>query len=199
MAETASPFGIRPSGSLSTSGSYTGKRRAYKIASGYAQDIVLGDPVELVAGGVVELCAGFETPGAIVAVAMIGIFVGVQYTDPISGTLVQDQRWPSGTVAADAVAFVVDDPHVQLIIQADGALVQTAIGANFALIAATPSLNQKISRISLDASSVATTNTFPIRVLGFVDGPTAGLGQAFPEVVCAWNAGHQILTALGVV
>lgn len=199
MAEQATPFGLRPNGTLSASGSFSGKRRSYPIASAYAEDIVFGDTVELVAGGTVELSSGLETPGVVAALAMVGIFVGCRYTDPVSGQIVDDQRWPSGVVASDAVAFVVDDPHLQFTLQADGALTIAAIGANFAVIAAAPSLPQKISRIALDASSQAVTNTLPIRVLGFFDGPTDGVGQAFPECICVFNAGHQILNPLGIV
>ena len=51
MATAATPMGAEPVGTLSASGSFTGKVRHIKIASGYATDIFYGDFVKLVAAG----------------------------------------------------------------------------------------------------------------------------------------------------
>ena len=40
------------------------------------------------------------------------------------------QNWPTGTVAADAQAYIVDDPDVVFMAQADGAVTQADLGQN---------------------------------------------------------------------
>ena len=48
MATSAAPTGAEPVGTLSASGSFTGKVRHIKIASGYGTAIFYGDFVKLV-------------------------------------------------------------------------------------------------------------------------------------------------------
>ena len=83
MATAATPMGAEPVGTLSASGSFTGKVRHIKIANAYATDIFYGDFVKLVATGTVEKAA---VTTAVVA-GTVGIFVGCSYTDPGTGQL----------------------------------------------------------------------------------------------------------------
>ena len=57
MATSATPTGAEPVGTLSASGSFTGKVRHIKIASAYDTAIFYGDFVKLVAAGTVEKAA----------------------------------------------------------------------------------------------------------------------------------------------
>ena len=61
MATTATPNGAEPVGTLSSSGSFTGKVRHIKIASGYAVNIFYGDFVKLVADRRKRKKFGFST------------------------------------------------------------------------------------------------------------------------------------------
>ena len=72
MATTATPMGAEPVGTLSASGSFTGKVRHIKIANAYGTDIFYGDFVKLVNTGTVEKAA---VTTAVVA-GTVGIFVG---------------------------------------------------------------------------------------------------------------------------
>ena len=54
MASSATPMGAEPVGCISSSGSFTGKVRHYKIASGYGTAIFYGDFVKIVSSGTVE-------------------------------------------------------------------------------------------------------------------------------------------------
>ena len=55
MASSAKPYGARPIGTLSASGSWSGKVRHLPIGSGYGTAIMNGDFVKLVADGDIEL------------------------------------------------------------------------------------------------------------------------------------------------
>lgn len=191
MSATAAPYGARPIGTLSANGSFSGKVRHIKIASGYAANIYTGDFVKLVSTGTIEKDTGTST------MTPVGIFMGCAYTDPTSGQLTFNQRWPTGTVAADAVGYVIDDPDVLFQIQSNGTLAQTALGNNSAVIqtAGSDSIGQSKNAIS---SSSATTATLPLRIIDFVSGPDSVVGDSFTDVICKFNAGHQYSNTTGV-
>jgi hypothetical protein len=51
----------------------------------------------------------------------------------------------------------------------------------------------------LDASTIATTNTFPLRIVDFVDGPTSSVGDSFTDCIVTYlPLSHAYETALGV-
>lgn len=191
MSATAAPYGARPIGTLSANGSFSGKVRHIKIASGYAANIYTGDFVKLVSAGTIEKDAGTAT------MTPVGIFMGCAYTDPTSKQLTFNQRWPTGTVAADAVGYVIDDPDVLFQMQSNGSLAQTALGNNSAVVqtAGSDSIGQSKNAIS---SSSATTATLPLRIIDFVSGPDSVVGDAFTDVICKFNAGHQYSNTTGV-
>lgn len=191
MSATAAPYGARPIGTLSANGSFSGKVRHIKIASGYAANIYTGDFVKLVSAGTIEKDTGTAT------MTPVGIFMGCAYTDPTSGQLTFNQRWPTGTVAADAVGYVIDDPDVLFQMQSNGSLAQTALGNNSAVVqtAGSDSIGQSKNAIS---SSSATTATLPLRIIDFVSGPDSVVGDAFTDVICKFNAGHQYSNTTGV-
>lgn len=192
MASTATPYGARPVGTLSASGSFTGKARAFKIASGYDTSIFAGDFVELVVAGTIEKDTGTAT------LTPVGIFVGCEYTDPNTGQLVQDQYWPANTVASDAVAFVVDDPDVIFEMQADGSIDQNYLCANAGVVQTAGSTKVKRSKNALDQSTAAATNTLPLKIIDFVRRPDNEVGDDFTDVVCIFNVGHLYRNTTGL-
>jgi hypothetical protein len=198
MASTAAPYGARPVGTLSASGSFTSKTRLLEIASGFGTAIFNGDFVKLVADGTVEKDTGTT------ALTTCGIFLGCQYTDPGSGQLTFSTQWPAGTVAADAKAFVLDDPHVLMQMQADGSLALTTRGLNAAVVQTAGSTAIGKSKVTVNAGSAAATNTLPLRIIDFVDGPDSAVGDSFTDVIVKFNAAssgsastHQYLNATG--
>ena len=72
MSATATPTGAEPIGTLSSSGSFTGKVRHLKIASNYGTAIFYGDFVKTVAGGTVEKDSGTT------ALTTTGVFMKMQ-------------------------------------------------------------------------------------------------------------------------
>lgn len=191
MASTAAAFGLKPV-NLIGGQPYAGSTRQIKIASGYGTNIFNGDVVKLVTAGTVEKDTGTTS------LTPIGVFVGCTFTDPNSEQLTFKNNWPASTVASDAFAYVVDDPDVLFHIQADGSVAQTALGANFAIVQGSGSTSTGVSGVSLDASTVATTNTLPLRLVDFFNGPNSSIGDSFTDCIVKWNAGHQYANTTGV-
>ena len=191
MAATAAAFGLKPV-NLIGGRVYAGSTRQIKIASGFGTNIFNGDVVKLVAGGTVE-----KDPGT-TAVTPVGVFVGCKFTDPNSEQMTFKNHWPASTVASDAFAYVVDEPDVLFLIQADGAVAQTELGSNFAVVQGSGSTGTGVSGVSLDASTSATTNTLPMRLIDFWNGPESSIGDAFTDCIVKWNVGHQYLNTTGI-
>ena len=192
MATTAAPYGARPINTTSASGSYTGKVQHIKIASAYDTAIFYGDFVKLVTAGTVELDSGTA------ALTPIGIFMGCKYTDSTSKQMTFNQQWPADMAASDAVAYVVTDPEVLFKMQSDETVAQAALGANASVVQTAGSTSIGNSKCAFDGSTVATTNTFPVKVVDFVDGPTSSVGDTYTDVIVKFNVGHQLTNTTGI-
>ena len=192
MATSATPNGAEPIGTCSSSGSFTGKVVHIKIASAYGTAIFYGDFVKLVAAGTIERDAGTT------ALTSIGIFMGCKYTDPSSNQMTFSQTWPASTSASDAAGYVLMDPDVLFRMQGDATIAQTALGANFAVVQTAGSTTIGRSKNACDSSTVATTNTLPVRLVDFYDGPNSSIGDAFTDVILRFNAGHQLTNVTGI-
>lgn len=187
MSATAAPYGLRPV-NLIGGQPYAGSTRLIKIASGYAANIFYGQPVAIVANGVIEVATVTTTAPT---TGVTGVFVGCTYTDPNLKIPVWKQYWPTGTVASDAYAYVVDDPDVVMQVQADEAVAQTALGANIALVASSGSTGTGNSTTAADGSSVNTTASLPLRIVGFVESTTSTVGDAYTDLLVKWNAPYN--------
>jgi hypothetical protein len=189
MSSTATPYGMRPVGVLG--GRVNNNAfNSYKIASGYAANVFYGDVVKLVSDGVVEKDTGTST------LTPIGVFVGCRFTNPTTKELTFSQLWPTGTVASDAFAYVVDDPFAVFQIQANGSLAQTTLGNNAAIVQTAGSTAIGTSKNALNATT-NTTDTLPLRIVAFVDGPDSAVGDAYTDVIVKFN-NHLLTTLTGV-
>jgi hypothetical protein len=132
----------------------------------------------------------------------VGVFVGCSYTNPSTKQKVFAQYWPTGTVASDAIAYVVDDDRAVFQVQADGSLTVAALGANVYLSAAqstsTGSTTSGNSNTSVSATAVTTTAAF--RVVGFVDMTGfSTVGDAYTDILVKFNPGyHSYSNAVGL-
>ena len=192
MATSAAPTGAEPVGTLSASGSFTGKVRHIKIASGYGTAIFYGDFVKLVSSGTVEKDTGTTS------LTPVGVFMGCAYTDPNTNQKTFNQQFPASTAASDIMAYVLDDPSVLMRMQGDATLAQTTLGNNVAVVQTAGSTSIGRSKNAVDSSTVATTNTLPLRIIDFVDGPTSTVGDAFTDVIVKFNVGHQYVNTTGI-
>jgi hypothetical protein len=50
----------------------------------------------------------------------------------------------------------------------------------------------------LDATSSAATNTLPLRLVGFVNGPDAAIADAKTDCIVRWNVGHAYRNTTGI-
>ena len=205
MATTAAPYGARPIGTLSASGSFTSKTRHLPIGASYGTQISNGDFCKLVADGEIEKDVGTT------ALTTCGIFLGCSYTDPTTGQKTFSNYWPASNAATDAMAYVLDDPFVVFQMQADEALNTTDRGLNASVVVTAGTTTLGKSKSALDGSTPATTNTLPLRIISFVDGPSSlppkgtTASDAYPDVIVKFNAAssgsasnHSYLNATGV-
>jgi len=189
------PYGLVPVKMVSGT-PYAGVTRLYSIASGYAANIFKGDAVKLVTGGTVEV----DTADA--AMTPIGVFMGCTYTDPNSKQKLFSNYWPTGTVAADAQAYVVDATDVlfKVAVVSSGTtigdLALTDLGANVAGVQNTGSTTTGNSAVAISDTS-ATTNTLPFRIVELVE-ETKNASGGYTEALVKWNAGHQMSNTTGV-
>lgn len=191
MASTATPYGLRPV-NLIGGQPYAGSTRLIKINNAYGSNIFYGQPVSVNASGVVIAETGTSN---VTAKGVVGVFVGCTYTDPSLKYKVFKQYWPTGTVATDAYAYVVDDPDVVMQVQADDTVAQTALGANIGFSTFSGNTNTGNSETSADAASINTTATLPLRIVGFVDGPDSSVGDAYTDLLVKWNMPNAVYTA----
>ena len=201
MATTATPYGLKAVNHIGGT-PYAGSTRLLPIASGYATNIYNGSVVAIVAAGTVEIVTDLGNNADAFPAGVIGVFVGCTYTDPNLGTVVFRQNWPTGTVADDAQAYIVDDPDVIFMAQADGAVTQADLGqnTNFAAVQATDTGDTTTGNSnSAVSSTTATTNTIAFRIVDFVDSPTSTVGDAFTDLLIKFNAGiHSYDNATGI-
>jgi hypothetical protein len=194
----SAPYGMIPV-KMVNGNPYNGATRAYKIESGNTDVIFNGDVVALAADGYVDRGA-FDA-----AIAAVGVFVGCSYTDPTYGLTFRNY-YPGSITASDITAYVVDDPNVlfkMAVTNGSGvisSLAQAAVGSNVAGdegASANGSTATGRSYGGADATSSATTNTLPFRIVAGVE-ETKNASGNFTEVLVKWNAGHQLTNATGI-
>jgi hypothetical protein len=108
--------------------------------------------------------------------------------------------WPTGTVASDALAFVVDDPQALYVVMADEAITNTLdiYGKNAAIVQGAVNTTFKASRVALDASTIGTDANLPLRIIDYVGGPRGNeVGTSYPLLVVKLNY-TQLTAAVGV-
>jgi len=193
----SAPYGLKPV-NLIGGQVFAGATRQFPIASAYAANVFNGDVVKLISDGTIEKDTGTATA------TPVGVFVGCSYTSPALGYTLYSQYYPTGTVASDIVAYVVDDPDTlfKVAVTAAGAstmstVARTAVGNNSVLIQTAGSTATGDSKVSISATT-ATTNTQPMRIIDVVPETATG-ADAFSEVIVNWNWGmHHYQNATGV-
>jgi len=201
MASSATPYGLKAV-NLIGGQPYAGSTRQIKIASGYDTNIFNGSVVSIVAGGTIEIVTTNGDNSTGFPAGTIGVFVGCTYTDPSTSQITFRQSWPANTVAADAKAYIVDDPDVVFQVQADGAVTQADLGQNVKLAAVqSTSTGDTTTGNSTSAVSATTASTsgFAFRIVDFVDGPESSVGDAFTDLLVKFNPdSHSYTNKTGI-
>ena len=199
MAATAAPYGLRAVNHLGGT-PYAGSTRMYPIASATAINIYYGSVVSVLGTGFISPNATVGTAAAPFVAGTVGVFVGCTFTDPGTGNVTFRQNWPTGTVTADAQAYVIDDPAVIFQVQANGAVVAADLGQCCSIIAQTTNTGNLTSGNSTTAANAATTAAADaFKIVGFVDSPTSTVGDAFTDLLVKFNpAAHAYTSGVGI-
>ena len=162
MANVADKFGLRPYRSLNGA-PWNNAQNRYRIATGYGTNIFQGDLVVPVTGGGIERFNPASNSGGD---AVLGVFNGCFFTDPVTNKPTFSNFYPSASSAAtDIIANVIDDPMTIFLMNSDEAFPVTKIFANFNVDGGTGSTTTGISQVQLDASTNATTAALPVQVI----------------------------------
>ena len=123
-------FGLIPAGTLGATPS-TGGQNKYKIDSGYATSLYLGQPVQFDTAGGANTNPGYVISGQdAITRPTIGVFNGCFFTDANTLKPTFSSFFPRTTAPANAEdidAFIIDNPFQQYNVQLDTRLAATAI------------------------------------------------------------------------
>ena len=123
-------FGLIPAGTLGATPS-TGGQNKYKIDSGYATSLYLGQPVQFDTAGGANNNPGYVISGQdAITRPTVGVFNGCFYTDATTNKPTFSSYFPRTTAPAnseDIDAFIIDNPFQQYNVQLDTRLAATAI------------------------------------------------------------------------
>jgi hypothetical protein len=176
MANAETAFGLRPVGLVGSGVNSTGVTE-YEIASNNTNAIFQYSLVTPAAAGVIDQAG--DTAGG--TTAALGVLMGIQYQDSVQKKPVWLNYWPgSGSVSVDTnypvKAYVADNPDQLFVVAADATLTNraTALAGVFAnaslgTSARTGTTANGRSNSQLGVSTIATTATLPLRIVGLVD------------------------------
>lgn len=181
------PYGFRP---LNLIGGqvFAGSTRNLPIQYGYSTNIFYGDVVAITRGFVtrITLTTGAAAATGATGYGLTGIFLGCNYTDPVTKQKRYSQYWPASTLAGDAVAIVTDDPDTvfkSAVVTAQGgstigSVATSMIGLNIAGSDLAGNQNTGDSYNAVLSTSAATTAALPWRIVDIVRDTAVNLGTA---------------------
>ena len=188
MANINGAFGLRPIAKVGANSNSTGVSgyTQYEVASDDSTAIYQGSPVIPLSTGYIAL-VGAAAGGS---VGLLGAFMGCKYVSSTTGKPTWSNYWPgSGANTSHPVeAFVADDPMQLFVIGTDAtwtskATARAAVFANAAFASGTSgSTTTGMSSATLGVSTINTTNTLNLRIMGWEDDPAnqdfsaAGIG-----------------------
>ena len=178
MANINGAFGLRPIAKMGQNSNSTGVSgyTQYEIASGNSNVIYFGTPVIPLSTGYIDV-VGAAAGGT---VGLLGAFMGCKYVASTTGKPTWSNYWPgSGANSSHPVeAWVADDPMHIFIVATDAswtnkATARAAVFANANFSSGTSgSTTTGMSSGALAISTIATTNTLNLRILGWEEDPS---------------------------
>lgn len=171
----SAPYGLKPI-NLIGGQVFAGSTRQYPIQYGYNTDIFYGDFVKVSAsapGGMLQRASVSTGTGSN---QVTGVFLGCSYTSPLTKQKLFSQYWPAGTLAGDAVAYIVDDPDTvfKAVVCSSGTTVASGavamLGTNLSLINNSGSTATGNSANAVLAPTATPVNSIlPVRCVGLVE------------------------------
>jgi len=175
MANLNGSWGLKPVAKMGQNSNSTGVSgyTMYEIANANSNVIYQGQPVIPLSTGYIDV-TGDAAGGS---VGLVGAFMGCEYVSSTTGKPIWSMHWPgSGADSNHPVkAWVADDPMQIFTIATDAtwtskATARAAVFANAAFATATSgSTTTGMSSATLGVSTINTTNTLNLRILGWVD------------------------------
>ena len=177
MANSNGSFGLRPISKLGGGTNSTGLTgyTPYEIANGNTDKIYHGQLVIPLASGFIDHTA--NAAGG--TVSHLGVFQGCEYVSSVTGKTTFSNYWPgSGADSNHPVkAFINDDPSQLYLIASDASLTSKAnarasvfLNANLSTgITGTDATGVSLGRLAV--STLATTNSLALRVMGWQEDP----------------------------
>ena len=191
MSSSATPYGMIPTLGLSSTYNTQGFD-TYEIVDGYATAIYFGDVVKMATTGYIQKDTGTTT------LTPWGVFMGCRYIEPATGFALDSQYWPASvTTGLKVYAKVMTNPFGVFQIQGDAATTIAAIGANAAIVQTAGTAAIGKSRNALSVSSINTTDTLPLRIVGLAAIPNNEWTDTYPDMLVKFN-NHQLTTLLGI-
>lgn len=183
---TNTPFGLRPVRTLTGAPLTDGCGLVCSIATGYATNLIPGDPV--VFSGTAS-ASGY--PGIIrgaAGVTNLGIFGSIlQITKNPPELYAQIPSWPASTATTgETLCLVYTDPNLVYEVQTTATgIVAANVGLNANWIVNEGSLTTNLSGVALDQASLDVTATLNMKVIGLakITGNAFGNTYNIAEVV----------------
>lgn len=199
MANTSRVNGFRPVKHLNGS-PYNGQANIYEVPAGEAIPVFVGDLVKLSDSAATAGYPAVEAPVAAAATTgdYVGAVVGIINTklDPVDGSMT------SGSIALDTPQYraastktfvlVADSPDLIFEAEADAAVALASVGLNVGVVegngsASVGSTSTGNSGMQVDASSVATTSTLPLQIVGIPKRPDNEPNATYNKVLVRIN------------
>lgn len=200
MATVQAPYGLRPINLIGGQSFTGGTIRKYAMTVNSATGIFFGDVVAIADGEPAALGATPTTSSK----GVVGVCVGVEYTDPSLKYSQWAQYLPANAVNSgytNILISVVDDPDQLYQVQANGSVTRANIGDNAALgNFGNGSTTTGNSKVNLNQATIANTSTLAVRIVDLVVGaPTFSTpGDAFTDCIVKFNFGvHSYYQADG--
>lgn len=194
MANVNGAFGLRPVKHLSGA-PFNGQLTPYFVASDYATNMFIGDPVVVTGESVTS--GGVTRP--VVAVATAGA------TNQITGVCMGFVPNPSvvsvgyGAASTLRVALVADAPDILFEVQGDGAGTPVAIasiGLNINLVSGSGSAYTHKSGWALNEDSLGSDATYQMTIRGLIEREDNEPGVAYGRYLCSINLHTNRLAAV---
>ena len=190
MNGTNAPFGLKPTRMIDGS-PWNGGTSRYLIASAYATNLFVGDPVTLLNDGTI----GIGVAGS----PILGVFQGVKYTTAAGAVFpgglggAGANYWPASTTLATGTlgeAMVCDNPEVLFEVQTNTSAGMTQNGLNlvYNFVSAAGSAITGISAYALNVSSGSSAaDNLNLRALRLPQYPGNLFGVGYNVVECVIN------------